>query len=312
VAERRDISNQYIEEQQMAKTHFRALGSSVVVGLGLAVLAWTLLTANAETMSLAQLRQSTHIHGIAVDPENPSQLYLATHHGLFLVSPNGQATRISENTYDYMGFTPHPTDPSVLYASGHPTGGGNLGFMVSTDGGKTWQQRAKGVNGPVDFHQMDVSKANPEVIYGVHGGLQVSRDGGHSWALVAALPGDLIDLAASAKEVDRLYAATKRGLLYSKDGGKSWQLAYLIRRPVSMVQTTSNGEVYAFMVGTGLIKAKEPGLVWDLLSQDWEDRYLLHLATDPTHPDKLYAVTQTGEVLASQDGGRSWMEFGNQ
>lgn len=293
----------------MAKTHFRVLGSSVVVGLGLAVLAGTLLTANAETMSLDQLRQHTHIHGIAVDSENPSQLYLATHHGLFLVSPDGKATRISENTYDYMGFTPHPAEPSVLYASGHPPGGGNLGFMVSTDGGKTWQQRAKGVNGPVDFHQLDVSKANPEVIYGVHGGLQVSKDSGHSWELVAAPPGDLIDLAASAKEVDRLYAATKRGLLYSKDGGKSWQAAYLIKRPVSLVHTTPDGEVYAFVVGTGLIKATEPSLVWDILRRDWDDRYLLHLAADPTNPDKLYAVTQTGEVLASKDGGRSWEEF---
>lgn len=293
----------------MTKKRFRLKWIYTFITLGLAVLAWSILTANAETTSLVQLRQSTHIHGIAVDPENPSQLYLATHHGLFLVSPDGKATRISENTYDYMGFTPHPAEPSVLYASGHPPGGGNLGFMVSTDGGKTWQQRAKGVNGPVDFHQMDVSKANPEVIYGVHGGLQVSKDSGHRWELVAAPPGDLIDLAASAKEVDRLYAATKRGLLYSKDGGKSWQAAYLIKRPVSLVQTTPDGEVYAFVIGTGLIKAQEPSLVWDILRQDWNDSYLLHLATDPTNLDKLYAVTQTGEVLASKDGGRSWEEF---
>lgn len=296
----------------MTKKRFRLKWIYTFITLGLAVLAWSILTANAETTSLVQLRQSTHIHGITVDPENPSQLYLATHHGLFLVSPDGKATRISENTYDYMGFTPHPAEPSVLYASGHPPGGGNLGFIVSTDGGKTWQQRAKGVNGPVDFHQLDVSKANPEVIYGVHGGLQVSKDSGHSWELVAAPPGDLIDLAASAKEVDRLYAATKRGLLYSEDGGKSWQIAYLIKRPVSLVHTTLDGEVYAFVVGTGLIKAQEPSLVWDLVSRDWEDSYLLHLAADPTHPERLYAVTQKGEVLASQDGGRSWAEFGSQ
>ncbi len=79
-----------------------------------------------------------------------------------------------------MGFTPHPADESVLYASGHPAGGGNLGFIVSRDGGRGWSSLSPGVGGPVDFHQMDVSKADPSVIYGAHGGLQASRDGGRT------------------------------------------------------------------------------------------------------------------------------------
>ena len=90
------------------------------------------------------------------------------------------ATRISDNQNDYMGFTPHPSDSNVFYASGHPASGGNTGFAVSEDGGRTWRQLSKGVRGPVDFHRMDVSRADPGVIYGVYRGLQVSRDGGHT------------------------------------------------------------------------------------------------------------------------------------
>src|SRR3546814_2377830 len=66
-------------------------------------------------------------HGIAVDPCNPDRLYLATHHGFFAVGPDGVAQQVSETEDDFMGFTPHPSDPNVLYASGHPAGGGNLG-----------------------------------------------------------------------------------------------------------------------------------------------------------------------------------------
>jgi hypothetical protein len=107
---------------------------------------------SAGETSVSGLAENTHFHGIALDLADPSRLYLATHHGLYAVAADGSADRISSNRDDYMGFTPHPTEPGVLFGSGHPTAGGNLGFMVSIDGGKTWTKRADGVGGPVDFH----------------------------------------------------------------------------------------------------------------------------------------------------------------
>src|SRR5918996_752920 len=146
------------------------------------------------------LARATHFHGIAVDPTDPSRLYLATHHGLYAVEQDGSATQLSP-VQDFMGFTPHPTDPSILYASGHPATGGNLGFIASREGGASWSQLAEGVGGPVDFHQMDVSPADPNVIYGAYGGsLQISRDGGQTWEVVGPAPDGLIDLAASSTE----------------------------------------------------------------------------------------------------------------
>ena len=42
--------------------------------------------------------------------------------------------------------------------------------------------------------------------------------------------GGLIDLAASAKDPNTLYAATKSGLQISKDGGKSWRAGLVSKR----------------------------------------------------------------------------------
>ncbi len=260
-------------------------------------------------VSISELAGTTHIHGIAVDPEDPSRLYLATHHGFYIVSPDGKATRLSE-VMDMMGFTPFPFDPRILYASGHPTGGGNLGFMMSDDSGKSWRQLSKGLGGPVDFHQMDASKADMKTIYGAYGGLQISRDGGLSWSRVGPQPEGLIALATSALSVDTLYAATQTGLLVSRDGGKSWQPAHSEKRPVSMVFTTREGDVYAFVLGSGLLVAKEPALAWQSLGGDFGGAYVLHLAVDPTNKDRLYAVTNKGSILASRDGGRTWVAFG--
>jgi photosystem II stability/assembly factor-like uncharacterized protein len=268
---------------------------------------------HSESRTLESLAQHTHFHGIAVDPTDPSRLYLATHHGLYAVSPDGSAERLSP-VQDFMGFTPHPSDPSTLYASGHPASGGNLGFIASQDGGESWSQLAEGVGGPVDFHQMDVSPADPDTIYGAYAGqLQRSRDGGRDWEVVGPVPEGLIDLAASSKDPSTLYAATQSGLLKSEDGGRSWQDAYWLRQPATMVHVTPDGAVYAFVLGTGLIETLEPKLSWQTISKDgFGGDYALHFAVDPTNRSKLYAITldpQTQEqtVLASDDAGKTWV-----
>ena len=265
------------------------------------------------TTTVYELGQVTHFHGIAVEPAETSRLYLATHDGLFIVESDGTAHPLSEMRDDLMGLTLHPTDPSILYASGHPAGGGNLGFVTSTDGGKSWSQLAEGADGPVDFHQMDVSPANPKTIYGAYAGsLQVSNDEGRSWKMVGPAPEGLIDLAASSKDPSTLYAATQSGLLKSEDVGRTWQDAYWRRQPATMVRVAPEGAVYAFVVGTGLIETVERKLSWQTISKGgFGGAYILHLAVDPTSHSKLYAITfnpQSKEqaVLASNDGGKTW------
>ena len=258
------------------------------------------------------LTEETHFHGIAVDPSDPSRLYLATHHGLYAVAADGSAMRLSP-VQDFMGFTPHPTDPSTLYASGHPASGGNLGFIGSEDGGRSWSQLAEGVGGPVDFHQMDVSPADPKTIYGAYAGnLQISRDGGQTWEVVGPAPDGLIDLAASSKNPSTLYAATQSGLLKSEDGGRSWQDAYWVRQPATMVHVTPEGAVYAFVVGTGLIETVEPKLTWQTISKSgFGGEYVLHFAVDSEDDRNLYAVTleprfHAQRLVSSRDGGETW------
>ena len=270
----------------------------------------------AEPVPVASLVDRTHFHGLAVDSTDPSRLLLATHHGLFAVGRDGMATPLSDDRSDYMGFTPHPSDPATLYASGHPTGGGNLGVIVSGDAGQSWARLADGANGPVDFHQLDASPADPQILYGAHAGeLQVSRDAGRSWAVVGRAPEGLIDLAASAKDPNLLYAATQKGLLASADGGKTWKAAYWVRQPATMVEVTPEGDVYAFVVGSGLIRTKEPDLTWDGLGGSFGQAVVIHFAADPNSPERLFAVTfepqgQKQALVASGDAGKTWSPLG--
>lgn len=262
-----------------------------------------------EVISVGELPRHTHIHGLAVDRQDPSRLLIATHHGLFRAGTDGKAERISE-IQDFMGFNAHPNDASALYASGHPASGGNLGFMASTDRGKSWTQLSPGVNGPVDFHQLTVSPADPKTIYGAYKGLQLSRDGGLTWTLVGRTPEKLIDLAASARNADTLYAATESGLFVSKDAGKTWR-PLLEGSAVSLVEVTPGAVLYAYAVGRGLLRSEEEPLSLVNLGNDFGGGFLSHLAVDPTNPDRLFIATARGRVLASTDQGRNWKTFGS-
>lgn len=253
-----------------------------------------------------QLSEISHIHGIAVDRKDPSRLYLATHYGVWHTAPDGTAERISDNRNDYMGFTPHPTEADVFFGSGHPTDGGNMGVIISRDGGRTWEMIAPGANGPVDFHAMDISQADPNVMYGSYGSIQISRDGGKSWEVAGAPPADVFAIAVSAVEPDTVYAASRNGVMISRDGGRSWKGAGFEGQPATMVEVGPDGSVYAFVLGTGLVKAPSAALAWQTVADDFGERVLLHLAVDPNEPQRLFAVTDESGILTSVDGGRSW------
>jgi mono/diheme cytochrome c family protein len=75
------------------------------------------------------------------------------------------------------------------------------------------------------------------------------------------------------------------------------------------VHVAEGGRVYAFVYGVGFLAGEEPGLGWQVRSAAFGDRYLLHLAADPNDPDRLHAVADTGTVLTSKDGGRSWASY---
>jgi photosystem II stability/assembly factor-like uncharacterized protein len=286
----------------------KMMKKSIRLTIACALFALAGSTAFAETLD--ELAGKTHYHGIAFARSGSAALLLASHHGLFALDKNGEATRVSP-VHDYMGFSPDPADPLSFYASGHPSGGGNSGFLKSNDGGATWKQLSSGVRGPVDFHQMDVSPINPQTIFGNYGGMQVSHDGGQTWADAGFSPLKLVAIAASGISADQIYAATQKGLYNSADAGKTWQPLEFDGKVVSAIETGPNGTLYAFVLGQGLMKAQEDRPKdWTVLSNGFGDAIPLHIAIDPADSKHLALTTQNNDVLESRDGGSTWAPFG--
>ena len=189
--------------------------SAVVLGLAGGA-AWA-----QEGWSLSAALQGNHIHGLTFDPQDDNRVLLATHHGLYALDlGTRKVVPVGESRQDFMGFSVAAEDR--FFASGHPETGGNSGVLHSTDGGVTWTTLSEGVDGPVDFHQMTTSPADPQTLYGAFaGGLQRSQDAGATWEVIGPVPDGLVDLVGSALDPDTLYAATEAGLLRSQDAGAS-------------------------------------------------------------------------------------------
>lgn len=160
-----------------------------------------------------------HIHGLGVNPAD-GELYVASHHGIFLVTGNGDARQIAGRTQDFMGFT--VVGPDHFLGSGHPGPDDgdqppHLGLIESTDAAKTWQPVS--LSGEVDFHALE---AEHDRVYGWDSQsrqLMVSDDR-QNWDRRAQLP--LWDLAVSPEDADVVLATTQEGFARSTDGGKTF------------------------------------------------------------------------------------------
>jgi hypothetical protein len=66
-----------------------------------------------------------HIHGLGFDSKN-NRLFIATHYGIFIWK-EGKLFQLGQSRDDFMGFSLHPSNFDLIYTSGHPKSGGNMG-----------------------------------------------------------------------------------------------------------------------------------------------------------------------------------------
>jgi photosystem II stability/assembly factor-like uncharacterized protein len=262
-----------------------------------------------------------HLHGIGLDPEN-DRLYLASHFGLFALE-DGQMHQVGDERSDLMGFTINPNDPSEIFVSGHPQGGGNLGLLHSTDEGVTFEQIFTGVEDEVvDFHGMTISPADPDWFYGAFmGQVYRSEDRGHTFSAFQAQGLDETGLcwgvpclSTSADDPQTVFAGTSQGLMVSSDGAETWEELSGDLGQVAAVSTdpTNPDRLVAYTEAMGLAESVDGGENWDSRQGDLpitEGGFVFDITLDTTNPDRMFVATMNNEVFETVDGGSSWNQI---
>ncbi|HJM48725.1 MAG TPA: hypothetical protein QGF63_02640 [Alphaproteobacteria bacterium] len=282
----------------------------------LALLAVALVaTATAEgAADSKRLTRITHIHGLAVDPAAADHLLLATQRGFYRLAPDGLATLLSAGGREFTGFAA-ATGNRRLFASGKVyRGKEKLGIQRSDDAGASWRKIADGAAGPVAFRRMAVSPSDPRLLYGLGLNLQVSRDGGATWAVVGPAPKSVLGMALAAGDEAVLYIASPRGLLGSSDGGKAWTPAYggdsKKKIVATLITTTLEGRVFSYIRKQGLVVRQGAGAWRRLVAAKAFDGMLMRLVVDPRNAKHLFVVSQYMKIFESRDGGKTWSRYG--
>lgn len=265
-------------------------------------------SSNTSAKELIPVQAISHGHGLAVDPNDASKLYIATHYGLLLLQDEKDLYQVGNKRDDYMGFSPHPTDSNVFFSSGHPATGGNIGFQKSEDGGFTWKKISDGLNGPVDFHAMTVSPVDPNVAYGwFKGDLQKTTDGGESWAKNTT--GFLvIHLATDTKDAQILYASSPQGFFKSTDGGATWRQLFDGFVATSAVNP-SDQSILSVSEKYGLARSLDGGTTWTAIPERFSGETPLYISHYRQNPDIVYLLTEKNSVYKSTDGGDTWQKL---
>jgi len=282
----------------------------------------------------AHVREDGTLQCVAVDPGDPSVLYVGSRGGgVWRSGSAGESwTDTALHAGDVFSLAVSPADGSV-YAGTEPSM-----LFRSTDGGGSWREMEalrrlpsaptwSFPPRPWTSHVRWIAP-NPRdaglLLVGIElGGLMRSEDGGESWADHA--PGaqrDVHALAWHPRAPERAYEAGGGGAAWSRDGGRTWEPAdagrdlhytwalavdpddpdrwYVSASPGPRYAHSDRGDARAYVYrwrGDGPWEALGGGLPQPLDSMPYA---LLAL------PGALFAGLRDGRIYVSRDGGDTW------
>jgi len=76
--------------------------------------------------------------------------------------------------------------------------------------------------------------------------------------------------------------------------------------PATLITETSHGELYAFILGEGLMKYDDASRQWQLVNNKFGSQILINLSGDSSSPEKLVALNQYRKLIVSENAGRDW------
>jgi photosystem II stability/assembly factor-like uncharacterized protein len=251
------------------------------------------------------------VRALIADPGAPDTLYLGTSGGEVYVSRDGAKTwtnpRYGVPFPNYIVDNLLLDREGKLWAASWGLWGGGV-IAVSSDGGRTWQRRDKGLE---DFSvraiAVDANDANVIVVGGLTG-VHRSVDGGLTWSQIS----DQINvesLAIDPRSRDRIFVGTWRQGWRTDDGGKTWKhIAEGMVLDTDMFSITIDPKkpdnVWVATCGW-VYNSVNGGDNWTRYRDGFNNRRIHDVDIDPCDENTIYAGSVAG-LYRSDDKGKSF------
>lgn len=242
-------------------------------------------------------------------------VFLSSDGGITWAPSNEGITTRSGTTGDIIPIfclTIDPTDPDTVWAGTQ----GIRGIFKSTDGGRTWKKRDRGIvedNG-ITFRGFTVDPKNPDVVYAAAELSSFVWNGGQ-------------------ERVGREFDLTAGVVYRTEDGGANWtavwrgddlaRYIWIDPRDSNIIYVSTgifdreakNSDSAAGRPGgEGVLKSTDGGQTWTRINNGLNNLYVGSLFMHPANPDVLLAGAGNNAypdgmgVYLTQDGGANWKQ----
>ena len=205
-----------------------------------------------------------------------------------------------------------PSDPKTLVA------GTLTGVYRSTDGGEHWQLISPA--GSQEIHEVEsvaIDPANPQIIYAGTWHLPwKTTDGGEHWINIkqgVIDDSDVFSIIVDPKDPSVVYASACSGIYKSQNGGEKFQKVQGIpstaRRTRVLMQDPQNLNIVFAGTTEGLFRTGDSGATW--VRTTGPEVIVNDVYVDPANTNRILLATDRGGVLASNDGGYSFLPANN-
>jgi photosystem II stability/assembly factor-like uncharacterized protein len=205
-----------------------------------------------------------------------------------------------------------PSDPKTLVA------GTLTGVYRSTDGGEHWQIISPA--GSQEIHEVEsvaIDPANPQIIYAGTWHLPwKTTDGGEHWTNIkqgVIDDSDVFSIIVDPKDPSVVYASACSGIYKSQNGGEKFQKVQGIpstaRRTRVLMQDPQNLNIVFAGTTEGLFRTGDSGATW--VRTTGPEVIVNDVYVDPANTNHILLATDRGGVLASNDGGYSFLPANN-
>jgi photosystem II stability/assembly factor-like uncharacterized protein len=249
------------------------------------------------------------VNSLALDPTDPSKLYIGNWRGIYRSSDAGQTWQpVLKRVAQVPALLVDPSNPSRIYAGITS----NVYAIVFTT---NWTVTSTGLVNQ-SINKLTIDPASPATLYaGTEGGVFKSTNSALTWTGINTdlTEKSVRDLALDPLNPNHIYAATADGVFFSTNAGARWVKfktgltgVALFTHSLSINPATPS----TLYVGTegGVFMSTNSGTNWTAINSGLANSNVITLAIDPTTPATLYAGTTNG-IFKTVNDGAAWNAF---